>query len=112
MIIVNDKRYVLDCGEGLDFRSAILKETNDIMTPNFEMLFVNVCYWSIYECNNNDKDLNESIWATIDDDIIYEEDIWEIMKFFQTPKNADYSTAMEEFADYCQRAIEQFTEKA
>lgn len=39
----------------------------------------------------------EELWQAIDDSLIYYDDQWEIMKYYQNPEEANFNEAMEEF---------------
>lgn len=39
----------------------------------------------------------EELQQAIDDEIIYYDDQWEIMKYYQNPEEANFNEAMEEF---------------
>ena len=39
----------------------------------------------------------EELWQAMDDELIYDDDLWEIMKYYQRPNEANYEEAMEEF---------------
>lgn len=39
----------------------------------------------------------EDLQQAIDDSLIYYDDQWEIMKYYQNPKEANFNEAMEEF---------------
>lgn len=39
----------------------------------------------------------EELWQAMDDTLIYYDDQWEIMKYYQNPKEANFNEAMEEF---------------
>lgn len=108
-MIVNGKNYWLGHEEeGEDFEKAILNCIDDILPRDFEDIFVKTCFWGIYEYQNYSEDIYDSIEQVIDDSLIYDEDIWTIMRFFQSPKEANYLSAIDEFTDYCARACKKF----
>lgn len=39
----------------------------------------------------------EDLQQAIDDSLIYDEDLWEIMKYYQRPSEANFYEAMDEF---------------
>ena len=39
----------------------------------------------------------EALQQAMDDELIYDEDLWEIMKYYQRPNEANFGEAMEEF---------------
>ena len=39
----------------------------------------------------------EELHQAMDDELIYDEDLWEIMKYYQRPSEANFNEAMEEF---------------
>ena len=46
-----------------------------------------------YEGDN----LEEALQSAMDDELIYDDDLWEIMKYYQRPTEANFNEAMEEF---------------
>ena len=51
-----------------------------------------------------------SVWKAVDEELIYEEDQWEVMKHYQTPDTADFDSAWgqfyEDMVDLCQQIAE------
>lgn len=101
----------VECENFCDF--FIKNCTNDVMNSEIEEIFCNVCYWALgtYLDCNGDMTLRDCITDQMDS-FIYYEDQWEIMKFFQTPLNANLCNAYADFEDYCLKACEKFLEKA
>ena len=54
---------------------------------------------SIFERMEDYKedDLEEALRNAMDDELIYDDDLWEIMKYYQRPTEANFGEAMEEF---------------
>ena len=44
-----------------------------------------------------EEDIEEALSQSMDDELIYDEDLWEIMKYYQRPTEANFNEAMEEF---------------
>lgn len=47
----------------------------------------------------NEDTIYDIAYQEIDDSLIYTEDQWEVMKHYQSPNEADFDSAMEEFTN-------------
>ena len=47
------------------------------------------------ECTEDE--IEDELKYAMDDELIYDEDLWEIMKYYQRPNEANFDEAMEEF---------------
>lgn len=50
---------------------------------------------SIFE--RMEEPTEEELQQAMDDELIYDEDLWEIMKYYQRPSEANFNEAMDEF---------------
>lgn len=55
--------------------------------------------------DDEDLDIDEALLDAINDYIIYYDDQWEIMKFYQNPTEANFSEAIEEFYSDCYNVV-------
>ena len=44
-----------------------------------------------------EEDIEEALRQAMDDELIYDDDLWEIMKYYQRPNEANFNEAMDEF---------------
>ena len=44
-----------------------------------------------------EEDTEEALQNAMDDELIYDDDLWEIMKYYQRPNEANFDEAMDEF---------------
>ena len=44
-----------------------------------------------------EEEMEEALSYAMDDELIYDDDLWEIMKYYQRPNEANFSEAMELF---------------
>lgn len=47
----------------------------------------------------DDSELYDAIYHAMDDELIYTDDLWEIMKYYQTPENANLTDAISYLLD-------------
>ena len=48
-----------------------------------------------------DDDINVEVYSSIDDELIYDDDQWRIMRFYQRPNDANFDEAIDQLAEDC-----------
>lgn len=61
--------------------------------------------------NITEDDAYEEVWQAIDDGLIYSEDQWEVMKHYQSPDEANWESAIEEFSSDIASIVEEIASK-
>lgn len=85
MIKVKEKEmcHIFGIGKLYDIASATLERVKDIYKDRAK--------------DGERPEICACISEAIDLELIYTDDVWEIMKGYQTPENADYNEAMDAF---------------
>lgn len=73
----------------------ITKELNKLCIEQFGMCEVCLTAKSIFE--RMEEPTEEELHQAMDDELIYDEDLWEIIKYYQRPCDANFYEAMDEF---------------
>lgn len=74
----------------------ITKELNILLFNKFNDFVAQIAK-GIFE--RMEAPTEEELRQAMDDELIYTEDLWKIMAYYQTPCEANFSEAMEEFYD-------------
>ena len=72
----------------------ITKEMNLLLWDKFNL---KVCEIAESIIERMEEPTEEELQQAMDDELIYDEDLWEIMKYYQRPNEANFNEAMEEF---------------
>ena len=72
----------------------ITKEMHLLLWDKFDL---KVCEIAEAIIERMEAPTEEELQQAIDDSLIYYDDLWEIMKYYQTPEEANFNEAMEEF---------------
>lgn len=72
----------------------ITKELNILLFDKFNDFVVQIAK-GIFESMEDSTE--EELKYSMDIELIYDDDLWEIMKYYQRPNEANYDEAMEEF---------------
>ena len=73
---------------------------------------INIAEEAVEEFNKgNYKDIEDAIADEINSQIIYDDDIWEIMKDYQNPQDANYDDAMESLYEDIMSMVEEEEEE-
>lgn len=74
----------------------ITKEMNLLLWDKFNL---KVCEIAESIIERMEEPTEEELRQAMDDELIYTEDLWKIMAYYQTPREANLSEAMELFYD-------------
>lgn len=74
----------------------ITKEMNLLLWDKFNL---KVCEIAESIIERMEEPTEEELQQAMDDELIYDEDLWEIMKYYQRPSEANFNEAMMEFYD-------------
>ena len=74
----------------------ITKEMNLLLWDKFNL---KVCEIAESIIERMEAPTEEELQQAIDNELIYTDDQWEIMKYYQNPKEANFNEAMMEFYD-------------
>ena len=72
----------------------ITKELHTLLWDKFNLKVFEIAEL-IFE--RMEEPTEEELQYSMDTELIYDEDLWEIMKYYQRPNEANYEGAMEEF---------------
>ena len=72
----------------------ITKELHTLLWDKFNLKVFEIAEL-IFE--RMEEPTEEELQYSMDTELIYDEDLWEIMKYYQRPNEANYDEAMEEF---------------
>ena len=54
----------------------------------------------------NEDNIDDYVWQEIDNSLIYTEDQWTVMAHYQSPEDADFNEAMDEFTEDIRSIVE------
>ena len=72
----------------------ITKKLNILLLDKFTITVANIAKAII---ERMEEATEEELQQAMDDELIYDDDLWEIMKYYQRPNEANLDEAMEEF---------------
>lgn len=75
----------------------ITKELNILLFGKFNVFVAQIAKSIFERVKDYEEDLEDALQYAMDDELIYDEDLWEIMKYYQRPNEANFDGAMEEF---------------
>lgn len=103
------KRYTRDSRRRTrddDYASIIL---NHFREGRFEDKFFDVVKDVIDRIdfeNINEDNIDDYVWNEIDNSLIYTEDQWTVMAHYQSPEDANFNEAMDEFTEDIRSIVE------
>lgn len=64
----------------------------------------------IEELGDDGLDIRDEVYSNVDDSLIYYDDQWCVMKFYQTPNEANFDEAVEQLVDDCVEIVTKIKE--
>lgn len=76
----------------------ITEELNILLFDKFNVFVAQIAkgiFERMEDCTEDE--IEDELQYAMDDELIYDEDLWEIMKHYQLPQDANFDEAIEEF---------------
>ena len=76
----------------------ITKDLNILLLDKFNVFVAQIAKEIFLRMGEyEEEDTEEALQYAMDDELIYDDDLWQIMRYYQRPCEANFDEAMEEF---------------
>ena len=76
---------------------TIKKDVKLLLLDKFTIPVADIAEAIFERVKDYEEDTEEALQNAMDDELIYDDDLWEIMKYYQRPNEANFDEAMDEF---------------